>query len=321
MIKNYMFQMCLGENTNDDSPTRANIYGGKFETKLNTDKAVWDEIAEKAVEFGFNAVLIDLADGVKYKSHPEIAVEGAWEVEELRKELARLREMGLTPYPKLNFSTAHDAWLKVYSRMVSTKKYYEVVRDLIHEVIDIFDTPEMLNLGLDDENSKSQIRYDYACFRQYELYWHDYKFFLDCVREKDVRPWVNVDSYVLDKEKFVEHTDKDVVISVAYSGTFYEDEYTPLPQPTNDPKNPEYDLYTRYISHTELPNLGYDIIPTYTNLVKNVGVEFTVKYVNENLSEDKVKSLLVAPPYTTVPVNKYSFFNLFYQTKFARKDI
>lgn len=321
MIKNYMFQMCLGENTNDDSETRVNVYGRKFETKLNTDKAVWDEIAQKAVEYGFNAVLIDVADGVKYKSHPEIAVEGAWEVNELREALDELRKMGLTPYPKLNFSTAHDAWLKVYSRMVSTKKYYEVARDLIHEVIDIFDTPEMFNLGLDDENSKSQVRYDYACFRQYELYWHDYKFFLDCVREKGVRPWVNVDSYVLDKEKFIEHTDKDVVISIVYNGTFYEDANRTLPKPTNDPKNPGYDLYTRLKSYTELPELGYDIIPTNSQLVKRFGVGLTVKYANENLNADKVKSILVAPPYTTVLANKYLFFHLFNHTKSARTDI
>lgn len=311
MINNHMFRMFLGENVNDDSTARVNIYGGKYETKLKTDKKAWTEIAEKAVEFGYKSVLIEVADGVKFKSHPEIAVEGAWEVEELKEELAKLRNMGLTPYPKLNFSTAHDAWLGIYSRMVSTKKYYEVARELIHEVIDIFDKPEIFNLGLDEENCKSQVRYDYVCYRQFELYWHDYKFFLDCVREKGVRPWVAVDPYIVDKEKFLEYTDKDVVISPLYTGPFYEDASIRMVRPTDDPKNPNYEAYTRFKSFTDLPALGYEVIPTYSSLNKRLRVPRTVKYVNENLPEDKVKAFLIAPQLSTVMENRYRFFEEF----------
>ena len=32
-----------------------------------------------------NMVVIDLGDGVKYESHPEIAVKGAWSTTELRE--------------------------------------------------------------------------------------------------------------------------------------------------------------------------------------------------------------------------------------------
>ena len=41
----------------------------------------------------------------------------------MRKELDRMRALGLEPLPKLNFSTCHDAWLKDYHRMISTPQY------------------------------------------------------------------------------------------------------------------------------------------------------------------------------------------------------
>ena len=85
------FMMYIGENQWGDCPTRPNSNGLAFSPKLQCDKKVWREVAREAVKYGFNTVFIPTVDGVKYKSHPEIAVEGAWEVEELKEELAYLR--------------------------------------------------------------------------------------------------------------------------------------------------------------------------------------------------------------------------------------
>ena len=41
-----------------------------------------------------------------YMSHPEIAVRNAWSTERLYKELEKIRNLGLEPIPKLNFSPA-----------------------------------------------------------------------------------------------------------------------------------------------------------------------------------------------------------------------
>ena len=110
---------------------------------LRFDRSLWNDLVQQMAEVGMNLVAIDLGDGVRWESHPEIAVEGAWSREELKQELSRLRGLGLEPIPKLNFSTAHDAWMKEYSRMVSTPKYYEVCAHLIEEVIDLFDRPRL----------------------------------------------------------------------------------------------------------------------------------------------------------------------------------
>ncbi len=303
MNNNYMFKLFLGDNIADDSPARVTVRGTKYYTKLNTDKETWEEIAKKAIEFGFNSVLIELADGVKYKSHPEIAIDGAWEVDELKEELRKLRDMGLTLYPKLNFSTAHDAWLGVYSRMISTPEYYTVARDLISEVIDIFDTPEMMHIGLEDEGHHSQVRYDYVCFRQHDLYWHDYKFLIDCVREKGVRPWVSVDPYIVSKDKFLEYTDKDVVISPMHEGNFYAG-------PTPIAPNTITESGKRLFSFTDLPDLGYDVIPLFLSKSTRVAVSQILNYVHTQVNQEKVKSMLITPDCITTQSTKYIIFEL-----------
>ena len=85
--------------------------------------AEWTGIVEHMAERGLNMAVIELAEGVMYESHPEIAVKGAWSVARLRGELARMRKLGIEPIPKLNFSATHDEWLGEYGRMVSTPEY------------------------------------------------------------------------------------------------------------------------------------------------------------------------------------------------------
>ena len=95
-------------------------------------------------------------EGVKYKSYPELAVKGTWSTKKLRKELKAIRKMGLEPIPKLNFSTAHDAWMGLYSLRVSAKPYYKICRDLIKDAVDIFDGPRFFHLGMDGETAEHQ---------------------------------------------------------------------------------------------------------------------------------------------------------------------
>ena len=126
---------------------------------LRFDETLWNDLLSQMADAGMNMVVIDLGDGVHYKSHPEIAVEGAWTPGKLREELAKIRQLGLEPIPKLNFSTCHDAWLGPYSRCVSTDTYYDVCRDLIAEVIDLFDQPRFFHLGMDEETAEHQRYY------------------------------------------------------------------------------------------------------------------------------------------------------------------
>lgn len=95
---------------------------GIYKPYLRFDGTLWNDLVEEIARAGVNMVVLDLGDGVQYRSRPEIAVTGAWSREKLRQEIARLRDRGIEPIPKMNFSTAHDAWLREYSRCVSARE-------------------------------------------------------------------------------------------------------------------------------------------------------------------------------------------------------
>ena len=56
-----------------------------YRPELRFDRSLWDDLLKKMQQAGMNMVVIDLGDGVKYESHPEIAVKGAWSTAELRR--------------------------------------------------------------------------------------------------------------------------------------------------------------------------------------------------------------------------------------------
>jgi len=190
-------------------------------SKLRCERPLWNDIIDRGADRGMNMVVIDLGEGVRYESHPEIAAEGAWTVEELRAELARLRAIGITPIPKLNFSLTHNKWLGPYKRLPTSDIYNKVCVDLIHEVCDIFDTPPMFHLGMDEEEAPNNKFMQYAMFRQKDLWWSDLYRLFDACRYKGVRPavWSDYANHHLDE--FMERMPKDVVQFQWYYHNFW----------------------------------------------------------------------------------------------------
>lgn len=98
---------------------------------MTTENDAWDKITEQLPKYGINTLIVDLADGLQYESHPEIAIDGAWTKYKMKEQIDRLNKVGIEVVPKMNFATIHDVWLGKYSRMVSTSIYYKEVEDLI----------------------------------------------------------------------------------------------------------------------------------------------------------------------------------------------
>ena len=114
------------------------------------DEPFWKELSEKLKASGCNCILFDVGEALRYPSHPELAVKGTWSPEKLRAEILRLRGMGFEVFPKLNFSTSHDAWLGPYERMIATPKYYEVCADVIRDTMEVFAPVENFHIGFDE---------------------------------------------------------------------------------------------------------------------------------------------------------------------------
>lgn len=184
------------------------------------EKSAWRKVVGELPKYGINTVIIDLGDGIKYESHPEISCDRAWSKQEIKEETDKLRKMNIEVVPKLNFSTCHDAWLGKYARMVSTPAYYKVASDLIDEVCELF-SPKYFHLGLDEESWREeyiQKNYGYCCTRQFELYWHDRDFFIGKCVKKGVRPWIWANYAGFDPKEFERHLTREPV----YSASVYE---------------------------------------------------------------------------------------------------
>jgi len=241
---------------------------------LRFDDSVWNAILDKMVAVGLNTVVIDLGDGVRYDSHPEIAVDNAWSTTRLRQELARVRAMGLEPLPKLNFSACHDAWLGPYARRVSTPEYYQVCRDLIVEVIELFDTPRLFHLGMDEETARHQQYYEYIVIRQYDLWWHDLVLLVREVEKHAVRPWVWSDYVWEHPGLFYER----MPTSVLQSNWYYGDDFG------------ESVLAAQ--AYRDLEAHGYDQVPTASTWTSMRSFESTVGFCRQHIAPERLLGFL-----------------------------
>lgn len=241
---------------------------------LRFDESLWNDLLPKAVKVGVNLAVIDLGDGIQYQSHPEIAVRDAWSVERLTRELTRMRDLGLEPIPKLNFSACHDAWLGEYARRVSTDAYYGVCRDLIAEVIELFDTPRFFHLGMDEETAQHQRYYEYVVIRQYDLWWHDLDFLVEQVEKRGVRAWIWSDYLWHHPEDFLARMPKSVLQSNWYYGSEFD---------------PEMDRVKAYL---DLEAHGYDQVPTGANWREPSNFPKTVSFCHQRIARPRLKGFL-----------------------------
>ncbi len=171
----------------------------------------WRSVTDSLASYGFNSVLIDVGDAVEYESHPEVSGANAWSKEAFKKELDRIRKLGLTPYPKLNFSAAHDDWLKVYSRMPGTDLYRKVAADLMKEVYELFSKPKFFHLGMDEETPLSQQHLQFSCVRRNGVLWKDMFHLFHTCESLGSMPWIWSDSYQTHPQEFFYNMPKSVL--------------------------------------------------------------------------------------------------------------
>jgi Glycosyl hydrolase family 20, catalytic domain. len=241
---------------------------------LRFDKDLWDELINQMEIDGLNTLVIDLGEGLCYESHPEISVKGSINKNDFRQELKKLREKGITPIPKLNFSTTHDEWMGVYSRCVSSPKYYEVCRDILLEVIDLFEKPMYFHIGMDEETIEHQRHNRYAVVRNGDQWWHDLYYIADILEKQNVCPWVWSDRIWHHEEEFVRKMPKELL----QSNWYYDGAFSPE---INYVK--AYNLLDKY---------GYNQVPTGSNWYCPWNFEGVVNYCLETCNSDRIYGFL-----------------------------
>lgn len=293
MIRSYLIHLSANMWADEDADKFLGLENPYTYRKRFCQKSAWDKVIAMLPTYGIDTLIIDVADGLKYDSHPEIADANAWSKEEMLTEIKKINAMGIKVVPKLNFSTQHDAWLGKYSFMVSSPAYYKVVADLIDEVCELF-KPEYLHLGLDEESYREkhmQNGFGITCIRRFDLYWNDMKFYFSCCDKNGVRPWMWEGFARFYPEEFVKNASKDPIYSPwSYFRT----------------RNPQLlpDYHQDVFKGVELlDRLNFQIIPAVSCCDSYCSPDDVVEYFKDTVKKENLLGYMTAPWYPTIEAN------------------
>ena len=274
---------------------------------LRCDDTTWQDATMLMHKNDLNLIVIDVGESLIFPSHPELAVKGSWSVERYHKELDRLRSMGLEPIPKLNFSTAHQAWLKEYSRMVSTAEYYRVCADVIRDTAEVFGNPRWFHIGFDEEMPIALNGHLHAVMRQGDLWWHDFLYIVKEVEKNNSRAWCWSDYIWTARAEFLRRMPKTVL----QSNWYYRDDFSEAKLKWNtdfEKKGGWGETIQGAAAFLELEKAGYDQLPCTSSYQCEPSADAVVKFCRERIAPERLKGFLMAPWTLTTPdkANKIS---------------
>ena len=132
-----------------------------WEKPFDLDVAM--EVVEALAEEQFTHVVIDCADGVRYRSHPELTRKNTAPMEHLVALAARARTLGLDVIPKLNFAQSrwhrHNDWMlgpeEGWRQHFDDEQYFEKAFDLIDELIEVCEPKRYFHIGMDEDHDRA----------------------------------------------------------------------------------------------------------------------------------------------------------------------
>ena len=267
----------------------------RYHSYLFCEDDVWRRTSDAARAAGCNMLLIDVGEAVVYPSHPELAVAGSWSVEKLRRELARLRALGLEPIPKLNFSATHDAWLKNYHRMLSTPIYYQVVADVIRDTVEIFDHPRFFHIGYDEEHARDQQNHFHVTARQSDLWWHDLNYTIGQVEKNGVQAMMWADAIWYNRANYLKRMSKGVI----QQNWYYRADFSPEALRWKPEFEKTHEGWPEKIhgaaAFLELQKAGFRQIPCASNYFEEEATDALVRFCRERMDPSLMLGICTAP--------------------------
>lgn len=264
---------------------------------LQCDEAQWREIVARMRLRGLNMLVIDLAEGMVFPSHPELAVKGAWSPDRMRDEVARLKTLGIEAIPKINFSTSHDAWMGPFERMVSTRAYYDFCEDIIRDAAEIFGTPRYFHIGFDEESAHCQQGYDYCVVRQGDLWWHDLLRIVAAVEKRGMRPWMWSDAEWYRPEEYARRCPRSVLQSNWYYSVSFDKRVLAENKKREIVQQEVVQMHEldQVECYERLEKAGFDQVPCGGNWREEANLAETVKFCRDVIAPERLKGFLVAP--------------------------
>ncbi len=114
---------------------------------------------------GFNMLIIDLADGVEYRTLPELKRHYSVPMSTLEKLVASARQAGMEVVPKLNFSKSkeprhdHNYWFRPYNELPDDDAYCAKAFQLIDEIVEVMKPERYFFIGMDEDFLRTPAEY------------------------------------------------------------------------------------------------------------------------------------------------------------------
>jgi hypothetical protein len=137
----------------------------EFEGLFSVESAL--AIIEKMTEVDLNMLVVDIADGIEYKSHPALKRHYSVPMKDLEVIAKTAHEKNIEFVPKLNFSKSgrnhHDMWMKPYWHGIGwtrdMDKYWKVAGELIDELVEVCTPKSYFHIGMDEDHYRSLSQY------------------------------------------------------------------------------------------------------------------------------------------------------------------
>jgi hypothetical protein len=130
------------------------------EKRFDLDLAL--EVVESMSRVGINLLVVDCADGVVYKSHPELRRPYSADMKALQTIAKRAATLGIEVVPKLNFSQGseeHNLWFRPHNFPFDTSEYWRKATELIDELIGVCQPGRFFHIGMDEDFGRSHAQY------------------------------------------------------------------------------------------------------------------------------------------------------------------
>lgn len=189
-------------------------------TEVDFDRL--DDRMARLAAAGATAIVLDLAEGLVFRSLKGFKYPGAVTPRVLNEHVRKWEKLGLRTIPMLGFSAAHCEWMGEHSRMIGSASYYDLCRDVIRETSEIFEKPSLINIGMDDETPWMTRRLPYSVCRRGVLLWRDLGFYADEVAAVGSHPWMWGDVERTDPEGFAANVPKSYFVSARFFGNVRE---------------------------------------------------------------------------------------------------
>jgi len=180
------------------------------ERPIDVDLAL--EVIDSLAEAEMNLLVIDCADGVRYRSHPELARPYSVPMRSLKRLAAAAERRGIEVVPKLNFARSphhrHNQWFRPHTRGFDDPAYWRAAFEVIDELIGVRRPKRFFHVGMDEDHSRSYTQYaDAICTLHAGLKRRG----LRTVMWKDAHDWPEAQCHTEKSRAAVREIPRDVV--------------------------------------------------------------------------------------------------------------